>query len=500
MDKIQYIGKATEAISHVNDKLIDSLMLELNLLRDKVNEGSNLSDVSSKLLLINKKLQELKKSYESTSKTNQENKRLILNQIDYISNSFFDSNLDPKIGEDNLEKIKFVELVNPEPILQKTGIFIKNIEDDLEKLVRLINSQAKLDKEKLVEYELNINHKMDDLDIINQKINETIKEIDRINNTYTDYIKQYNNINEFKLEPKYFYPNECINEDNPEMITYSRISVTNDRELNVDAEFQLLKESIQSINILNPIDKSTTIATLMTDPNTLEKLLVGGSDFLNESGLLTRPLYVRSQSYGIQSHENYYQHVLDYSIKLEELQRNFSYFKNKCRKFNIKYIRMYNHVLFIVNYLKLTVLDQNKDYQIYNYIGLNTIIYYKEIVDKIIESIRKKTTLGKYFNKYHYINIEILKNNFFRINANFFRINNQDYRIDSIQTFDESNKLEISPMITSGIEYPFNTVKIKNAISLTNDSIVGEYYNAWSYNSPKRIYVPDSGIFIIKIK
>ena len=97
-------------------------------------------------------------------------------------------------------------------------------------------------------------------------------------------------------------------------------------------------------------------------------------------------------------------------------------------------------------------------------------------------------------------NIEILKNNFFRINANFFRINNQDYRIDSIQTFDESNKLEISPMITSGIEYPFNTVKIKNAISLTNDSIVGEYYNAWVFNTSQRVYLPDSGIFIIKIK
>jgi hypothetical protein len=420
MDKIQNIGKATEAISHINDKLIDSLMIELNSLRDKVNEGSNLSDVSSKLLLINKKLEELKNSYESTSITNQENKRLILNQIDYISNSFFDRDLDPKIGEDNLEKIKFVELVNPEPILQQTGIFIKNIENDLEKLVRLINSHIELDKKKLVEYESSINNKMNELGIINEKINETIDEIDRINNTYTDYIKQYDNIGTFDLNNSYFYPNECINEDNPEMVSYSRISVTSDEELNVDAEFQLLKESIQSINILNPIDKKTTIATLMTDPNTLDKLLLGGStNYSNEDVLKIKSQIVRSQSYGIQSHENYYQHVLEYSIKLEELQRNFSYFKNKCRSFNIKYIRMYNHVLFIVNYLKLTVLDQNKDYQIYNYIGLNTIIYYKEIVDKIIESINKKTTLGKYFNKYHYINIKILKKFFEFINQNW---------------------------------------------------------------------------------
>jgi len=416
MDKIQNIGKATEAISHINDKLIDSLMIELSSLRDKVNKGSNLSDVSSRLLLINKKLEELKNSYESTSVTNQENKRLILNQIDYISNSFFDSDLDPKIGEDNLEKIKFVELVNPEPILQQTGIFIKNIENDLEKLVRLINSHIELDKKKLVEYESSINNKMNELGIINEKINETIGKIDRINNTYTDYIKQYDNIGTFDLNNSYFFPNECLNEDNPEMVSYSRISVTSDEELNVDAEFQLLKESIQSINILNPIDKKTTIATLMTDPNTLDKLLLGGSTISKKPPASSQK---RTQSYGIQSHENYYQHVLDYSIKLEEIQRKFSYFKNKCRSFNIKYIRMYNHVLFIVNYLKLTVLDQNKDYQIYNYIGLNTLIYYKEIVDKIIESINKKTTLGKYFNKYHYINIKILKKFFEFINQNW---------------------------------------------------------------------------------
>jgi hypothetical protein len=409
MDKIQNIGKATEAISHVNDKLIDSLMVELNSLRDKVNKGSNLSDVSSRLTLINNKLEELKNSYESTSVINQDNKRLILNQIDHISNSFFDSNLDPKIGEDNLEKIKFVELVNPEPILQQTGIFIQNIEDDLKKLVGLINSHIELDKEKLGEYESSINDKMVELGIINGRISKTIDEIDKINITYTNYIKQYDRI-DFDLDNSYFYPNECLNEDNPEMIAYSRISVTSDEELNVDAEFQLLKESIQSINILNPIDKTTTIAKLMTDPNTLDKLLIGGSAASSQK---------RTQSYGIQSHENYYQHVLDYSIKLEEIQRKFSYFKNKCRSFNIKYIRMYNHVLFIVNYLKLTVLDQNKDYQIYNYIGLNTLIYYKEIVDKIIESINKKTTLGKYFNKYHYINIKILKKFFEFINQNW---------------------------------------------------------------------------------
>ncbi len=97
-------------------------------------------------------------------------------------------------------------------------------------------------------------------------------------------------------------------------------------------------------------------------------------------------------------------------------------------------------------------------------------------------------------------NIQIISNNFFKITNNFFKIYNQDYSIDTIQTFLGTNKMAISPMITSGVKYPFNTLHVRNAISLTNDSIVGEYYNAWSYNSPQRVYVPDSGIFVIKIK
>jgi len=110
----------------------------------------------------------------------------------------------------------------------------------------------------------------------------------------------------------------------------------------------------------------------------------------------------------ISSGDEYYYIIMDYTAALEKLQQTFNNFKNECRKYNIYYVRMYNHILFIVNYLNLIVLNRNKNYQIYNYIGLNTISYYKEIVDNINNAMNKKTTLGKYFSKYHYINIQIL--------------------------------------------------------------------------------------------
>lgn len=97
-------------------------------------------------------------------------------------------------------------------------------------------------------------------------------------------------------------------------------------------------------------------------------------------------------------------------------------------------------------------------------------------------------------------NIQIISNNFFKITNNFFKIYNQYYSIDTIQTFLGTDKVFISPYSYGGYRDSFTTLHVRNAKSLTNDSIVGEYYNAWSYNSPQRVYVPDSGIFVIKIK
>jgi len=100
--------------------------------------------------------------------------------------------------------------------------------------------------------------------------------------------------------------------------------------------------------------------------------------------------------------------MIDYITQVQELKQLLYKFQNKCREYNIEYVKMYNHLSFIIDYLGLVQQNNNTNYLIYEYIGLNTVIYYKQIVDKIIQDMKKKTPLGNFFTKYYCINIYIL--------------------------------------------------------------------------------------------
>lgn len=89
---------------------------------------------------------------------------------------------------------------------------------------------------------------------------------------------------------------------------------------------------------------------------------------------------------------------------------------------------------------------------------------------------------------------------FKKINDNLYRIDGPFFHIDSLQSIPNSNLVEITPFIYNRYSSKYDLKCIRNAKSLTNDSIVGEYYNAWVYNTSQRVYLPDSGIFVIKIK
>ena len=445
----------------MHDSLFTTVIDEINLLRNDINSGENITNADSKLKLINKKLQELKDGYT----INNENKRQIINEIDKIDNAFFDDNIEPKISEGNIQKMLFVELINPESMLTDTKSFIESAETKLESIIKQIEDKTTNDDKKFKEYTQVIPDYINSLSTINSNINGAIVKIETINNSYKKYIDDFNNFT-FDLTDNYFYPNECIEN---EMILYSKINDTNKKEdTNLDNEFELIKQSIIHMNI----SKNENITDIINDPASLDKLLLGGAGTVTKSsagtvtkssaetvtkssagtvtkssagtvtkssaGTVTKssaekkinidgkkkPLLDNIISTGISSGDNYYLNIMNYTFELEKLQQTFNNFKNKCREYNIQYVRMYNHILFIINYLKLVVQDRNKNYQIYNYIGLNTIIYYNEIVDSIIKSMKNKTTLGNYFSKYHYINIQILRYFLGYIHTNWKKYNN----------------------------------------------------------------------------
>ncbi len=89
---------------------------------------------------------------------------------------------------------------------------------------------------------------------------------------------------------------------------------------------------------------------------------------------------------------------------------------------------------------------------------------------------------------------------FKKVKDNLYKIDGPYFHIDSLLTLPKSNNVIISPFIYNRYNSKYDLSCIRNAKILTNDSIVGEYYNAWVFNTSQRVYLPDSGIFIIKIK
>jgi hypothetical protein len=91
-----------------------------------------------------------------------------------------------------------------------------------------------------------------------------------------------------------------------------------------------------------------------------------------------------------------------------------------------------------------------------------------------------------------------------------YKVVSERYLIDTIQLFKGSNNIYISRQRVNPVYYPIHDTEnynwgklfeadFKNAHLVTEDSIVGQYYNTHYYNSGERKAVPDSGIFAIKI-
>jgi hypothetical protein len=361
----------------------------LNSLKDNINFG-DISNAESRLYNINNELLNFKQQQQLD-----DNNKNIVNEF-----------------EDNNES-KYVELINITEIDNYIDIQNKNIDDYLTDFTQKIIKNNKIDieliKNNKIDIELIKNNKID-IELIKNNMPK-IKSLKEAINAKIDYnIKSYNEycnefnieqFKDFKLKYNFFLDDKYI--DN-EMILYSKLFELNDNNENnynydnyvkypINDEITLFTTLIKTS--INPYDKN-----LIDNIESIE-LLIGDKNLIDDNKI------IESQKGGSNNNNNYLE-IINYINTFRNLQKEFIEFKNRCRKYNILYVRVFNHILFIVNYMKLIALKQNKDYQIYNYIGLNTIIYYEQIVEKIINVMKNKTTYGRYFSKYYYINIHIL--------------------------------------------------------------------------------------------
>ena len=255
------IENSISLIGQTNNNLIQTMIKELNDLSEQVKNKDGL-DISNKLFELYHKIEQIKKDTHNSNSINQQNKKLILNQVANIEESFIKANaIVPGSGssaDPRFEKIIFTELINPDNVIGSAQEFVKKTFDDLNKILKDLEEKSITPTSALVLSIDKINKDIIELTKINNVILLKITEIKKINKKYTEYINDSTNISSITLTENDFYSNDCINENNPEMITNSsdvtqlQGSVPEDNI--VQKELDILTKSINNIQKISSVE------------------------------------------------------------------------------------------------------------------------------------------------------------------------------------------------------------------------------------------------------
>ena len=116
-----------------------------------------------------------------------------------------------------------------------------------------------------------------------------------------------------------------------------------------------------------------------------------------------------------------------------------------------------------------------------------------------------------YIYYFHYFGYNDFRNNEFIGIHNFIKNGYNNYalvdsfnrilKIDSIILNPNNDQVTISKLTNIyAFKDPHYEIYFKNARTISEDSIVGEFYDAFVYSSPNRIWIPTYGKFAMKIK
>ena len=475
----------TDSIDNLNNQLkttIDENIFFTKTIIDEIQKlttiNSNFDDKSKGHFGdLNVKLQEILKNivdFKDKYETDIANKELnsydeYINQVNTIQ-----SFIAGTFNEDSLNNYLTLKL-SEQPVFIKEQIDVIKITKPIEETIKIVINDINLLEENIktntdasqvkIETEIkNIAMFLGKIDTEIKKLKEITKKIKLLNIEYEKYINI--TLEKKDMDELIFVAQECIDKD---MIVFSNIGSSQiENQKNVD-NFNLLQE-------INNKD----LGQYLTDATILSNIIQKGgskkiSNTLNESI------------------DNYYDSLTSVNNKINEIKEILNEFKKISMNYNIYYIQVYNHLLFVVNYLKLIIMNQNSNYLIYQYLGRGTTTYYLRIIIRILNDIENKHTslIGKYFYKYHYINIQILKNfleflnKYWKEYDNNCIINSKSVLPDSKKKTNEQKKvLSKMYLLCTG-----NNPIIKKCIFIFNSmkDILDKYYSEFS--PPVGIYL-----------
>jgi hypothetical protein len=207
--------------------------------------------------------------------------------------------------------------------------------------------------------------------------------------------------------------------------------------------------------------------------------------------------YLQSGGF-IEEWETYYYQIVEMFIKINNYKTLFNNFRKTAREFNIKYIQLFNHQLYISNYIQIVLLGDT--YQVYQYLSRGSVNYYRGVVSSIFQKCQDPKTVEsdavtRYFYKYHYVTLELLLNflNNLRINWSVdFDFYKKDADADADekkkQTEEEQSKNNSRLVVITPPEL-HHTDKMKKGLFIFNlfKDILDSY--TYNYASPVAVYL-----------
>ena len=347
------------------------------------------SELNLQLQTIFNQISEFKTQYQKGVSNDVPNDEYInqVNTIKEITNTFTDNYLTLKLSE---QTVFVTEPIDVKAITSSLNEIAKNANDTVEKLLKNKNDTINESKENIEKQSKEIATFIKDFESQFQTIIKTTTHIENINNEFEQYVNiTFGDANTAKI----FLVTQT--EEMQDMIVFSQINISPNVNSDDNDNLNILTNSIEEgkEGKEGKEGNKDQLGRYLTDATILTGLIhTGGS--LNKT---------------INDH---YDQLMNINNKIMEFRTTINKFKKVSMEYNIRYIQVYNHLLFIVNYLKLVIMNKDSNYLVYQYLGKGVVSYYASIIKRIRLDIDQKKTskIGKYFYKYHYINIEILCN------------------------------------------------------------------------------------------
>ena len=247
------------------------------------------------------------------------------------------------------------------------------------------------------------------------------------------------------------------------------------------------KSPVQAVSDLTPVKKKYQNGgfSLFTNSNKKEEKIINSLVSKWEKELMKAKLNLckkhylistsipKTQEYlnlnnksggGFDSWEQYYSTLINYQQKVGEYKTVYNNLVQISNEFNLAYLQFFYHKLFIVNYVKFTLIKPN--YRVYHNISRGSVSYYLSIVSNILDKfaspeITNGNSTYSYFYTYHYLNLKIL-NGFLEFLYKNWKVAPGDIELESNKNISRlyilNSSMPHSPSFTKGF-FLFNLFK-----------------------------------------